>query len=240
MMAKKQFYAVRKGRQPGIYEAWFGAEGAEAQVKGVAGAEYRGFVTLEEAQAWLAGGNEPQPVERQQLSFLPGQSEKSAQVQAAPPDAPAQEVDDERVVIYTDGACDPNPGPGGWAALLFIRGREQILTGGAAETTNNRMELTAAVQALGALKEPSRVEVYTDSEYLRRGITEWLAGWKRRGWQRKDGELANVDLWQALDQAIQAHQVEWHWVRGHAGNRENARVDGLARWARGKYNKNAG
>lgn len=234
MMAKKQFYAVRTGRKPGIYTEWAGPAGAEAQVKGVVGAAYRGFVTLEEARAWLAGGSASRPVEKGQLSFLPGQPEAGAQGQAALPDAPLQAADDERVVIYTDGACDPNPGPGGWAALLFIRGREKILTGGEPETTNNRMELTAAVQALGALKEPSRVDVYTDSEYLRRGITEWLAGWKRRGWQRKQGELANVDLWQALDQAIQAHQVEWHWVRGHAGNRNNARVDGLARWARGR------
>jgi ribonuclease HI len=136
-----------------------------------------------------------------------------------------------RVVIYTDGACDPNPGPGGWAALLQSREHEKTLTGSEPETTNNRMELTAAVMALQALKEPCQVDIYTDSEYLQRGITEWLAGWKRRGWRRKDGLLANVDLWQALDQALQEHQVEWHWVKGHAGDRNNQRVDGLARRA---------
>jgi len=136
-----------------------------------------------------------------------------------------------RVTIYTDGACDPNPGPGGWAALLHYKGYEKILTGGEPDTTNNRMELTAAVMALQTLKEPCRVELYTDSEYLQRGITEWLAGWKRRGWRRKDGTLANADLWQALDLTMQPHEIVWHWVKGHAGDRDNQRVDWLARGA---------
>ncbi len=135
------------------------------------------------------------------------------------------------VVIYTDGACDPNPGPGGWAALLQFRGNEKVLAGSEPETTNNRMELTAAVMALQALKEPCQVHLYTDSEYLQRGITEWLAGWKRRGWRRKDGPLANADLWQGLDQAMQEHQVEWRWVKGHAGDQNNQRVDYLAKRA---------
>ena len=136
-----------------------------------------------------------------------------------------------RVRIYTDGACDPNPGPGGWAALMHYKGHEKILTGGEPDTTNNRMELTAAVMALQALKDPCQVELYTDSEYLQRGITEWLAGWKRRGWRRKDGALANADLWQSLDQAMQPHQIKWHWVKGHADDRDNQRVDWLARGA---------
>lgn len=135
------------------------------------------------------------------------------------------------VIIYTDGACEPNPGPGGWAALLLAGGQEKVLTGSELKTTNNRMELTAAVQALKALKKPCLVEFYTDSEYLRRGITEWLPGWRRRNWRRKDGALANVDLWQALDAAIGSHEIHWNWVRGHAGNRENERVDRLAKAA---------
>jgi ribonuclease HI len=135
------------------------------------------------------------------------------------------------VTIYTDGACEPNPGPGGWAALLRSGGTEKILTGSSPATTNNRMELTAAVEALKALKRPSLVDFYTDSEYLRRGITEWLPGWQARNWRRKQGALANVDLWQALDQAIQPHLVTWNWVRGHAGDRDNQRVDQLARRA---------
>ena len=136
-----------------------------------------------------------------------------------------------QVVIYTDGACEPNPGPGGWAALLRTGGREKLLTGRHAATTNNRMELTAAVQALQALNQPCQVDFYTDSEYLRRGITEWLPEWKRRGWKRKGGILANQDLWQALEAAIATHAITWHWVRGHAGNRDNQRVDHLARQA---------
>jgi len=135
------------------------------------------------------------------------------------------------VTIYTDGACDPNPGPGGWAALLRSAGQTKELTGGEPDTTNNRMELTAAARALETLNRPCRVDFYTDSEYLRRGITEWLPGWRRRNWRRKDGALANVDLWQGLDTAMQPHVIEWHWVRGHAGDRDNQRVDRLARGA---------
>jgi len=136
-----------------------------------------------------------------------------------------------KVIIYTDGACDPNPGPGGWAAVLHFGSSEKVLTGSETRTTNNRMELTAALQAITALKTPCKVEIYTDSEYLRRGITEWLPNWRARHWKRKGGVLANVDLWQALDVAIQEHTVDWHWVRGHAGERNNQRVDYLARRA---------
>jgi ribonuclease HI len=140
------------------------------------------------------------------------------------------------VTIFTDGSCDPNPGPGGWAALLRSGKVEKELIGSEAKSTNNRMELTAALQALRALKESCRVELYTDSEYLRRGITEWLPGWRARGWRRKGGQLANVELWQALDKVVQQHQVHWHWVRGHAGHPENERVDRLAHQA---INKNS-
>ncbi len=135
------------------------------------------------------------------------------------------------VIIYTDGSCDPNPGPGGWAALLRSGSSEKELSGGERSTTNNRMELMAAIQALSALKMPCAVDLYTDSEYLKRGITEWLPNWRRRNWTRKGGALANVDLWQALDKALQTHQVQWHWVRGHVGHPENERVDQLAKRA---------
>jgi ribonuclease HI len=134
-----------------------------------------------------------------------------------------------RVTIYTDGACEPNPGPGGWAALILFGKHEKELSGAEARTTNNRMELTAAVKALGALSQSCRVDFYTDSEYLRRGITEWMPDWRRRGWKRKTGKLANIDLWQALEAALGSHTINWHWVRGHAGDRYNQRVDGLAR-----------
>ena len=133
-----------------------------------------------------------------------------------------------RVIIYTDGACVPNPGPGGWAALLRFGTHEKVLTGSAPATTNNRMELTAAIEALTSLNRTCQVEIYTDSEYLKRGITEWLPNWRRRGWKRKSGALANDDLWQTLAAALNLHSITWHWVRGHAGDLYNERVDRLA------------
>jgi ribonuclease HI len=136
-----------------------------------------------------------------------------------------------RMTIYTDGACEPNPGPGGWAVLLVFGKREKVLTGSEDATTNNRMELTAAVRALEALKEPCWIDFYTDSQYLHRGISEWLPDWRRRGWKRKGGKLANIDLWQALEAGLKEHTISWHWVRGHAGDRLNQRVDALARKA---------
>lgn len=139
----------------------------------------------------------------------------------------------EAVVIYTDGGADPNPGIGGWAAILSYGGRERVLKGGEPKTTNNRMELTAAVRALSALTRPCSVELHTDSQYLRRGITEGVAKWSAAGWQTKGGRsVPNADLWQQLKVLSERHQINWHWVRGHAGNRANERVDRLAREAR--------
>jgi ribonuclease HI len=133
--------------------------------------------------------------------------------------------------IYTDGSCEPNPGPGGWAALLIYPDKQIPLSGAHPDTTNNRMELTAAVEALNALPERSAVTLYTDSEYLKRGITEWLPGWQARNWRRKGGKLANVDLWKALDRAMRHHQVRWQWVKAHASSKYNNQVDKLARQA---------
>jgi ribonuclease HI len=136
---------------------------------------------------------------------------------------------------YTDGACSGNPGPGGWGALLVARDgdrvvKERELSGGEALTTNNRMELMAAIAALEALDRPTAITVITDSAYVKGGITEWIWGWKRRNWRRADnGEVKNVDLWQALDRAAARHQVTWEWVKGHAGHPENERADELAR-----------
>lgn len=135
------------------------------------------------------------------------------------------------VTIYTDGACQGNPGPGGWAALLRNGKHEKTLSGGEKDTTNNRMELQAALEALRTLKEPCQVILFTDSEYLKKGITEWMPNWKRRNWQRKGGKLANVDLWMKLNEEIARHEIHWRWVRGHAGNIYNERVDQLARIA---------
>lgn len=134
------------------------------------------------------------------------------------------------VVIYTDGACSGNPGPGGWGAVLINGEHRKELSGGAAETTNNQMELMAAIQALEALKRPCRVELHTDSNYLRGGITSWIDTWKRNGWRTTNKKpVKNIELWQRLDEARARHDVAWHWVKGHAGVPENERADELAR-----------
>ena len=140
------------------------------------------------------------------------------------------------VTVHTDGACSGNPGPGGWGAVLSAGGRERELSGGEASTTNNRMEMMAAIAALGALKRQSRVKLYTDSTYLRTGITEWLERWKRNGWRTADRKpVKNADLWRRLDELAQGHEIEWHWVRGHAGNTGNERADALARQGMAPY-----
>jgi ribonuclease HI len=142
----------------------------------------------------------------------------------------------DKVEIYTDGACSGNPGPGGWGALLLFNGNEREITGGEFETTNNRMELTAAIEALSQLKRPCQVDVYTDSTYVRDGITKWIVNWKRRSWKTAAKKpVKNVDLWQRLDLASAPHQIEWHWVRGHQGNPENERADALARQGMAMY-----
>ncbi|MBL6600230.1 MAG: ribonuclease HI [Alphaproteobacteria bacterium] len=137
-----------------------------------------------------------------------------------------------QVEIFTDGACRGNPGPGGWGAILRFGAVEKELSGGEAETTNNRMELMAAISALEALKRPVSVDIHTDSTYVRDGITKWIHGWKKRDWRTADKKpVKNVDLWQRLDAAVGQHQVDWHWVKGHAGHPENERADELARLA---------
>lgn len=133
------------------------------------------------------------------------------------------------VLIYTDGACKGNPGPGGWGALLRSGAHEKELWGGQAHTTNNRMELTAVIEALSSLKQRCRVVLYTDSEYVRNGITSWIHGWKARGWTTADRKpVKNVELWQRLDALSRQHEVQWHWVKGHAGDPGNERADALA------------
>jgi len=135
-----------------------------------------------------------------------------------------------KIQIYTDGACKGNPGPGGWGALLISGATEKELCGGESVTTNNRMELTAVIEALAALKRPCDVVLFLDSEYVRKGITEWIAGWKARGWKTASkAPVKNEDLWRALDAEASRHQIKWLWVRGHAGHVENERADALAR-----------
>ncbi len=138
-------------------------------------------------------------------------------------------TDPERIEIYTDGACRGNPGPGGWAATLSLGQHFRELSGAEAATTNNRMELTAVIEALSALKRESRVRVFTDSEYVRRGITEWLKAWKARDWRTADKKpVKNRDLWEQLDAVAARHDIEWRWVKGHSGVPGNERVDALA------------
>jgi ribonuclease HI len=138
----------------------------------------------------------------------------------------------QKVTIYTDGACDPNPGRGGWGAVVITSSGSYELYGCEDDTTNNRMELTAAVESLGSLDQPSQVTIYTDSQYLQKGIKEWLPRWIKRNWRTTSGKVANRDLWQALLDAEKPHQISWAWVKGHAGDQHNQRADYLARKAR--------
>ncbi|MEP3524602.1 MAG: ribonuclease HI [Hyphomicrobiales bacterium] len=138
--------------------------------------------------------------------------------------------DTQDVIIYTDGACSGNPGPGGWGAILRFGEHEKELNGGDFETTNNRMELMAAIESLNALKRPCTVNLYTDSQYVKGGITGWIEGWKRNGWKTAAKKpVKNVELWEALEEARGRHDVHWHWVKGHAGHPDNERADELAR-----------
>ena len=211
-MAKK-FYAVKRGRKTGLYTVW--AECA-AQVKGFQGAVYKGFMTEDEARAWLGGADARTEQPR-------------AAAEMAAPSAP-----DADYIIHTDGSCLRNPGgAGGWAAVIetTATGAVEEKSGGDPETTNNRMELTAALMALSAVPEGARVALYTDSQYLKNAFTKfWLTAWKKRGWKKADGEpVLNQDLWVQLDAAFAARQVQFHWVKGHAGNPRNERCDALAR-----------
>jgi len=139
-------------------------------------------------------------------------------------------MSESHVTIHTDGACSGNPGPGGWGAILSFGDHEKEMMGGEPHTTNNRMELMAAISALEALKRPCSVDLHTDSEYVKYGITSWINGWKKNGWRTADKKpVKNVDLWKRLDEALAHHQVRWHWVKGHAGHATNERADQLAR-----------
>lgn len=142
----------------------------------------------------------------------------------------------DSVLVWTDGACSGNPGPGGWGAILRFGGNEKELCGGERETTNNRMELTAAIEALKALKKPCRVDLTTDSQYVKGGITGWIKNWKKNGWKTAAKKpVKNADLWLALDEVAQVHRVTWHWIKGHAGHPENERADELAREGMSKF-----
>ncbi len=225
-MAKK-VYAVKVGRQTGLFNTW--AE-CEAQVKGFMGAKFKGFMTAQEAMAWLAGTETPaRPVPQSLFGAEAGGGRKNA----VEPQQSAF-VGEADYIIYTDGSCLRNPdGPGGWAAVLTHQatGEVQELSGGDPSTTNNRMELTAALMALSAVPEGAKIALYTDSQYMKNGFTRhWLEGWKKKGWKTAKGTpVLNQELWVALDKAFQARLVEFHWVKGHVGVEANERCDQLAK-----------
>jgi len=230
------FYAVKKGRAPGIYKTWVECE---AQVKGFAGAIFKGFRSRAEAKKFIeqASGEPPPRATRTERIKLPVSrraaalaKERAAISRSARNDQDAQSDAVNRVIIYTDGSSVGNPGPGGYAAVLLNGGSRQEVSGGFRLTTNNRMEMTAALAGLGLLKRRSAVTIYTDSKYLRDALTNgWVARWLKNGWRtRADTSVANKDLWLQLWEQTQKHDVKFEWVRGHAGNVENERCDELA------------
>ena len=214
MSKKQKYYVVWRGREPGIFSTW---DDCAAQVSGYTAAEYKSFDTLREArEAYQAN-----------YADYAGKTKTSlTQVQLRAYGKPI-------VPSYcVDAACSGNPGPGGWGAILDYNGTRKELSGGEAETTNNRMELTGAIVALESLKRPCKVEMHVDSAYVKDGITKWIHGWKRNGWKTADKKpVKNEDLWQRLEIALKPHKIEWHWVKGHAGHPENERADELARMA---------
>ena len=226
ILLTKKFYAVRVGRKTGIFRTW---DDCRAQVEGFGGARYKGFLTEAEAHAWLG--------EAQPLSALFA-GKKAPAARRAPlraSDAQTGEVledDADLCHVYTDGSCLRNPnGPGGWAVCI-VRGGEvaETLSGGDPSTTNNRMEMTAAIEALRHLPKHEPLVLSTDSQYLKNGITKWIFSWKRRGWKKADGSpVLNQELWQALDSLIDGRRIIFRWVKGHAGHKYNEICDMLAK-----------
>ena len=211
-MTAKKVYAVARGRAVGIFTSW---SECEKQVRGFAGARFQSFTDVNTALAWLSGAKG--------TASAPAPASTPAQKKAASVD----------YTIFTDGSCLRNPGgPGGWAIVAKNMATGKVLerSAGNPSTTNNRMELTAAIEALRYAPEGTRVALYTDSQYLKNGLTKWLAGWKRRGWKKADGTpVLNRDLWEQLDALTRTHAISYHWVKGHRGNPRNERCDTLAR-----------
>ncbi len=211
---KKNYYAVARGRKPGIYQSWEGADGAKAQVFSFPGALYKGHYTLEEAEEWLQKNSD--------TGNSTG-SQKLSKAQAAV-------EDDQKVIIYTDGGCSGNPGPGGYGAVILFNGHRKELSGGYRLTTNNRMEMIACIKAIESLEPGCDVRLYSDSSYVVNGITRgWAGKWRKNGWIRSGSEKAqNVDLWSKLLVLCEKIDVEFVWVKGHAGTPENECCDRLA------------
>jgi ribonuclease HI len=219
---KKKFYAVARGRNTGIFTAWFGSGGAEAQIKEFPGARYKGFPSIDEARQWLAD---------MASGALPAGKSKTEKKSSSPAKAShAPEPADGRIIIYTDGGCSFNPGPGGYGAVILDGNERQELSGGFRLTTNNRMELSACIEGLKALPASSSVMLFSDSKYVIDAATKgWAKKWRKNGWMRTATEAAeNYDLWDKLLDLCEKHSVEFVWVKGHAGNTENECCDRLA------------
>jgi ribonuclease HI len=218
-MSKKKWYAVRRGRKNGLFEKWYGEGGAWEQVNGFPGAVFKGFEIREEAQRWLEGGRES-----------PGPKSSGDPSKAPPRPGRARErIPAGAIVIYTDGGSLNNPGPGGYGIVELCNGQRREFSGGYRLTTNNRMELTACIEALKRLRCKGPVILHSDSKYVVDGITKgWARRWRARGWMRTATERAkNADLWAQLLDLVERHEVEFRWVKGHAGIPENERCDAL-------------
>jgi ribonuclease HI len=224
-MAQKKYYAVAAGRKPGIYTKWFGADGAQVQVIGFAGAIYKGFATQKEAADFMAAGKSAQ----KKKCF--GSAKRGKRSNPAP--AASQPDHDDRIVIYTDGSSLGNPGPGGYGVVIPKEDGDREFSGGFRKTTNNRMELLACIVGLEQLDARANVLLYSDSRYVVDGITKgWARNWQRKGWRKSNGATAlNPDLWQRLLALCARHDVQFSWVKGHAGNPGNERCDRLANQA---------
>jgi len=216
----KKFYAVARGRNPGIFTAWFGPGGAEVQIRGYPGARYKGFPSIEEARKWMENQAE-----------TAASAKKKRAAKASSPTAPDGSVDTTgKILVYTDGGCRGNPGPGGYGAVILDGEERTELARGFRLTTNNRMELLACIVALEALKTPSDVVLHSDSRYVVNGMSKgWAKKWRANNWMRTKQDAAeNADLWARLLDLSEGHGVEFVWVRGHAGHAENERCDALA------------
>ncbi len=224
-MAKKKYYAVAVGRSTGIFTQWFGEGGAERLVRGYAGAVYKGFPTIEEARAFIeANKGKKRPSSTTSKKKSSSRSKTAARQTAPAPAKPGQ------IVMYTDGGALGNPGPGGYGAVILQNGKTQELSKGFRNTTNNRMELMAVIAGLNAIKKASSIVLHSDSRYVVNGITKgWAKKWKSNGWKKSDKSPAlNTDLWDQLLKLCDKHDVEFRWVKGHAGIAGNERCDELA------------
>lgn len=243
MAAKKKYYAVAKGHKPGIYDQWYGETGAEVQTKGFSSALCKKFSRKEDAISWLkANRSDTNDSISEKTMTFPGFSKqkqsgngkrkklKKAKVPQFPEKNKVSSEPEDKVIVYTDGGCIGNPGPGGFGVVLKFRGCRKELSGGYRKTTNNRMELLACIEGLIALKKRCSVVIHSDSKYVVDAVEKgWARRWRSRGWMRTKTEPAeNVDLWEQLLELCDKHHVEFKWVKGHAGNTENERCDQLA------------